>query len=44
MHQYKAGKRADAIMAGLAVPLSDEDIEALAAFFAAQPWLYTLDR
>jgi cytochrome c553 len=44
MHQYKTGKRADAIMAGLAAPLSDEDIEALAAFFAAQPWLYTLDR
>lgn len=44
LHQYKKGERADAIMAGLAAPLSDKDIEALAAFFAAQPWLYTLDR
>lgn len=44
MHQYKTGERSDAIMAGLMAPLSDDDIEALAAFFAAQPWLYTLDR
>lgn len=44
LRQYKTGERSDAIMGALAQPLSDKDIEALAAFFAAQPWLYTLDR
>lgn len=44
LHQYKTGERAEPIMAALAAPLSDHDIKALAAFFAAQPWLYTLDR
>jgi len=44
LHQYKTGERTDAIMGALAAPLSDKDIEALAVFFASQPWLYTLDR
>jgi cytochrome c553 len=44
LHQYKTGERGQTVMDPLMAPLSDEDIEALAAFFAAQPWLYTLDR
>ncbi len=34
---YRDGQRKNAIMAGLAAPLSDEDIENLAAYYAAMP-------
>lgn len=34
--QYQNGARANAIMVGLAAPLSEEDIEDLAAYFASQ--------
>ena len=34
---YKSGARANPIMKGLAEPLSGQDIEDLAAYFAAQP-------
>ncbi len=37
--QYKLGTRTDPVMAGQVVNLSDEDIEDLAAYFAAQPGL-----
>jgi cytochrome c553 len=36
LHDYKSGARPNAIMAGFAATLSEEDIENLAAFFAAQ--------
>lgn len=37
LRDYKSGARANAIMKGFADTLSDEDIENLSAFFAAQP-------
>ncbi|MBT8144247.1 MAG: cytochrome c [Gammaproteobacteria bacterium] len=44
LHQYKSGERKNAIMSGLATPLSDEDIADLAAYFASQDSpLRTLD-
>lgn len=36
LHDYKSGDRNNPIMAAVAQPLSDEAIEALAAYFAAQ--------
>lgn len=36
LHDYKSGKRKNAIMAGFATTLSDEDINNLAAYFASQ--------
>lgn len=36
LHDYKSGKRSNAIMAGFTQGLSDEDIDDLAAFFASQ--------
>lgn len=36
LHDYKSGARSNPIMAGLAGPLSDQEIEDLAAYFAAQ--------
>jgi cytochrome c553 len=36
LHDFKAGKRANAVMSGMAANLSDEDIEGLSAYFAAQ--------
>ena len=36
LHDYKAGMRNNPIMAGFAGPLSDQDIEDLAEYFAAQ--------
>ena len=36
LKDYKSGARPNAIMAGFATTLSEEDIENLAAFFAAQ--------
>jgi len=39
---YKSGARKNPIMAGMAAPLSDKDIKALAAYFATQKGpLYT---
>jgi cytochrome c553 len=37
LKDYKSGERANAIMKGFADTLSAEDIENLAAFYAAQP-------
>lgn len=36
LHDYRSGKRKNAIMAGFAAGLSDEDIDDLSAFYAAQ--------
>jgi cytochrome c553 len=36
LHDYKSGARANAIMAGFATTLSDEDIANLSAFYAEQ--------
>lgn len=36
LHDYKSGARKNAIMAGFATTLSDEDIKNLAAFYASQ--------
>ncbi|PZO10794.1 MAG: cytochrome C554 [Lysobacteraceae bacterium] len=36
LHDYKSGARPNAIMAGFASGLSDEDINDLSAFFASQ--------
>jgi cytochrome c553 len=36
LHDYRSGKRRNAIMAGFAGGLSDEDIADLAAFYASQ--------
>lgn len=36
LRDYKSGERKNAIMAGFAAGLSDEDIDDLAAFFATQ--------
>ena len=36
MHDYKSGRRKNAIMAGFAQGLSDEDIDDLSAYFASQ--------
>ena len=40
--QYRSGERKDPVMAGQAAALTDEDIAALAAYFAAQRGLYTV--
>jgi cytochrome c553 len=37
LHAYKEGKRTNAIMNGMAAPLSDQDIEDLAAYFSSLP-------
>lgn len=37
LRDYKSGDRKNAIMAGFAKPLSKEDIDNLAAYYAAQP-------
>lgn len=36
LHDYKAGKRKNAVMNGIAEALGDEDIENIAAFYASQ--------
>jgi cytochrome c553 len=42
MKAYKSGARKNPVMAGMAAPLSEQDIKALAAYFAAQKGpLYT---
>jgi cytochrome c553 len=37
LNDYKTGKRTNPIMQGFAAPLSSQDIEDLAAWFASQP-------
>ncbi len=37
LRAYRDGSRKNAIMAGLAAPLSDEDIDDLAAYYASLP-------
>jgi cytochrome c553 len=37
LHEYKTGNRKNAIMAGMAAPLSDQDIDDIAAYIASQP-------
>lgn len=39
LHDYKAGKRKNAIMGGIASAVKDEDIPAIAAFFSKQKGL-----
>lgn len=36
LHEYKSGKRKNAVMAGQVATLSDTDIKALSRYFAAQ--------
>jgi cytochrome c553 len=36
LHDYKSGRRKNAVMAGFAQGLSDEDIDDLAAYFSSQ--------
>jgi cytochrome c553 len=42
--QYKSGLRKNAVMAGLVLTLSDQDMKDLAAFYAAQAGLFTATR
>ena len=37
LHEYKSGERKNPIMAGMAAPLSDAEIDALARYFASMP-------
>jgi cytochrome c553 len=37
LRDYKSGMRKNPIMAGMAAPLTDKDIENLAAYFSQQP-------
>lgn len=37
LHEYKSGQRTNAIMNGMAAPLSDQDIQDLAAYFSSLP-------
>lgn len=37
LRDYKTGMRKNPIMAGMAAPLTDKDIENLAAYFSGQP-------
>ena len=41
MRDYKSGARSNPVMAGMVAPLSDEDIQDLAAYFASQSGLVT---
>lgn len=38
LKDYRAGRRANEIMAPIAAGLSDDEMKALATYFAAQPW------
>ena len=42
--QYKSGLRQDAVMGGLVLTLSDQDMKDLAAYYAAQSGLFTASR
>lgn len=37
LHEYKSGERKNPIMAGMAAPLSEAEIDALSRYFAAMP-------
>lgn len=37
LHEYKDGERKNAIMAGMAAPLTDQDIENVTAYFSSLP-------
>ncbi|KAJ0337391.1 hypothetical protein COL154_014307 [Colletotrichum chrysophilum] len=37
LHEYQSGERSNAIMNGMAAPLSDQDIKDLATFFSSLP-------
>jgi cytochrome c553 len=37
LHEYKSGNRKNPIMAGMAAPLSEAEIDALSRYFAAMP-------
>lgn len=37
LHEFKSGKRKNAVMAGMAAGLTDEDIRNVAAFYASKP-------
>ncbi len=37
LHEYKNGERKNPIMAGMAAPLSDDEIDALARYFGSMP-------
>lgn len=43
MTQYKLGSRTDPVMAGQVLNLSEDDIEDLAAYYAAQPGLVSIN-
>lgn len=36
LHEFKSGKRKNAVMAGMAAPLSDDDIRNVSAFYASK--------
>ena len=42
--QYKQGSRTNGVMAGLVIPLTEDDIDAVSAFYAAQVGLFTATR
>jgi len=43
MHEYRSGKRKNAIMAGMAKPLSDQDIADLSAYYGSlKPQIHDL--
>jgi len=42
LSDYKSGARSNPIMAGMAAPLSEQDIQDLAAYFASQAGLKTV--
>lgn len=37
LHEYRSGTRTNPIMAGFAAPLTDQEIEDLAAYFSSLP-------
>ena len=37
LHEFKSGKRKNAIMTGMAAPLSEDDIRNITAFYASKP-------
>jgi cytochrome c553 len=43
LHAYKSGARQNPIMQGMAAPLSEQDIEDLAAYYSQQKGLVTLE-
>jgi cytochrome c553 len=37
LHEYKSGERSNAIMVGMAAPLSEQDIKDITAYFSSLP-------